>query len=581
MAATEAQPAPAAVSARAARVRAWVGGTLVAAVAAWQLHHLLLWTPARLTIHGLLADDAFFYSVLARNFTRFGFLTLDGEMPTNGVQPLWMALQMLLVGIFPGVHEVRLLAISSWLIYALVCMLTVGYLVRAHRQGVFVALIVAGLVLLNPRFQAWVVQGLETPLCLLWFILLCYALKGTAAFCRTAPRQLRSSRALVLGLLAALCFLTRTDHFWVPAILALWLFLGRRVDRRGAAAYLVPLALLALPYLGYNLFAHGGLMPISGRVKLFYLHSFFDSGLQYLTSDAWWAIFHAFSDPSPFPIPYPVPWTLILLGAAFFLVWKVRRSDAAFFPLRLLALAMLGHLLTLSVFYRELMTRNAYYFAPTLLWAVLVYALWLADPRPAGTDRERLRPSWRRPRAWLAPLAAAGALLIAFTAWQQRDLAVEPYWLKRMQLAEDIRRMVPPHERVAAFWPGVFAQFCGREVTPLDGVIGSREYFRDYVRPGRELDYILERTRPYLAVHLPMYPDSLLAEEAPPIPSWTRIGVRRIWERRDALRYHVLSARRVAKGEGGWCLLAVEPRMPVAIQPPRAASPAPEPSSKP
>ena len=91
------------------------------------------------------------------------------------------------------------------------------------------------------------------------------------------------------------------------------------------------------------------------------------------------------------------------------------------------------------------------------------------------------------------------------------------------------------------------------------------------MRPGRELDYLLERGRPYLAVHLPMYPDSLLAAETPPVPSWTRIGVRRIWERRQQLDVEVLSAHRVAKGEGGWCLLSVRPKAPGARQPRRPA----------
>lgn len=52
-----------------------------------------------------------------------------------------------------------------------------------------------------------------------------------------------------------------------------------------------------------------------------------------------------------------------------------------------------------------------------------------------------------------------------------------------------------------------------------------------------------------------MYPDSLLASESPLIMNWTRLGVRRIWEMRDSLDVRVLAARRVAKGEGGWCLL--------------------------
>ena len=58
-------------------------------------------------------------------FDRFGFLTLDGEMPTNGVQPLWMAVQILLVKLLPALHEAELLAKTSWLLYLLFSLLMI------------------------------------------------------------------------------------------------------------------------------------------------------------------------------------------------------------------------------------------------------------------------------------------------------------------------------------------------------------------------------------------------------------------------------------------------------------------------
>ncbi len=539
------------------RLGPWVLGLLVAMVAGWQLRHFILWSPTLLTTHGLLADDAFFYSVLARNFSRFGFLTLDGEMPTNGVQPLWMIVQILLVKLFPSAHEASLLAWSSWAAYITLCFLAVFFLARPRNvTGTCRALGLAGFLLLNPRFQAWVVQGLETPLCLMLFILLLEGLRRAAE--ETGP--LRRRTLLTLGLLTALCFLARTDQFWPAIAVGLWLVLGRRVTARRIGLYLAPLGLLVIPYLAHNIGAHGGLLPISGEVKAYYARTFYRSLAQYLQSDEWWAIFHAFSDPVPIPIPYPVIWTLLVFSAAFVFSWRRDETGRPRIGLRLLACALLAHAVMLHGFYRELMTRNAYYFAPTVLWANLAFLYRLPEPTlsPSSQPRRRLFAS---PRLILAMVVLVAAATAALT-WHGRRIAEQPYWVTRMQLADDIRRMVPAGERVAAFWPGTLAQFSGHLVTPLDGVVGSRGYLDDYIKNRRELDYIVERGRPYLAVHLPMYPDSLIAAEEVIIPSWTRIGVERIWERRGTLAFEVLATHRVAQGEGGWCLLAVRPKSP-------------------
>ena len=66
-----------------------------------------------------------------RNVHDLGFFTLDGTMPTNGFQPLWMLVQMLLHGVAPdGADGVRLLAMSSWLAYVGFAFLATWYVAR-------------------------------------------------------------------------------------------------------------------------------------------------------------------------------------------------------------------------------------------------------------------------------------------------------------------------------------------------------------------------------------------------------------------------------------------------------------------
>jgi hypothetical protein len=562
----------------------WALALGVPLIAGLQLLHWLRWAPQKLAMHALLLDDAFFYSVLARNYDRFGVLTLDGEMPTNGVQPLWMGLQILLVKLAPGLHEVSLLGYASWVGYLICAFLCVRFLqgldagAAGRRVGiVWGVLFLGGLLLINVRFQALAVQGLETPLCLALVALFLLALRGALLARRGAPgeaaRPVPRRWVIALALIGTLCFFARTDLFWIPLTGGLWLATRRRARRIDLLLYGMLVAVLVVPYLASNYATQGGLMPISGRVKLFYSRSFYDTWSAYWASTEWTALLHAFADPFPLPAAAVLPWTAVLLLGAYavvFFAWRPRRRRAATesatsaaageAALRLLGLALLGHLLFLHLWYRVLEPRSAYYFAPELLWVGLVLA--------AGLTRLARSPahtawSWRR---LLPPLAAGLAILTAAAAWGGRAWAPDRYWTRRLDLADDIREIAPPGVRVAAFWPGCFAQFSGRLVTPLDGVIGSNAYFQEYVVPGRELDYMLEREIPLLATLLPMWPDSSTTPARwrtwfhQDLPHWTRLGVQRLYERDHELLTRLLSARVVGKEQGGWCLLAVVPR---------------------
>jgi len=568
----------------------WVAGlaAVVVLIAALQLQHFFAWHPMRLAVHGLLLDDAYFYSVLARNFDQYGFLTLDGEMPTNGVQPLWMIVQILLVKLLPAFHEVELLSKASWLLYLLFSVQMIRLVVRDCRlPSLLAGVFTAGVLLLNVRFQAVAIQGLETPLCLVVLAATWMALRranellvpardvglgttdvdGVGGASRTsaagrATEAVRGAklalwRVVLLALLATLCFLARTDLFWVPLGVGIWLLLRRAVTLRTLGAYVAVVALLAGPYLSYNLIVHGGPLPISGQVKMFYSRTFFESTEQYLRSDEWTAMLHAFTDPFPVTRHLPIVITFMIFGGALMLSGFRAGENARRSELRLFGPIFLGHVLCMHLLYRVLEPRSAYYFAPELSWAVLVIASALIPCRIQAASRLR---------RGLGFAAAGLGLYVAASGWTARELEVDPYWFKRMTLAEDIGRKVPHDGRVGAFWPGLIAQFANRPVTPLDGVIGSRDYFENYVKQGRELEYILERERPFVAMLVPVMPDTLNPERKwlpwfhQKTPHWTRIGGERILERRHELSLSVLAARIVDGEVGGWFLMKVEPR---------------------
>lgn len=526
---------------------------VVAIIAGWQLRPFLTWSAAALAEHALISDDAFFYSVLARNFHRYGFLTLDGVMPTNGVQPLWMALHVGLARLLPQADMLELIARASWLAYVLFAALAVWYAARRTGWAAGVAAVVlGGFLLLNARFQLLVMQGLETPLMLLVVMLTLMAIDWISA--RPAA-ALRVWQAAALGALAALCFFARTDLFWIAAVVGAWLLLVHRAAWRSVAAYWGTVALLVAPYLLFNLTSQGSLMPISGRVKLFYLELFHPTLTSYVVSDEWRGLFDAFGTLLPLPGVIVYPLALLLLATAVYLVWHLR--NRAVFPtgVQLFALVVIGHVGYLYLLYRELRPYSSYYFALELLWVTLVAALLAGWGVALAQDKTARR---RRALLTLTGVACVAALGVTAVTWQQLSTQAQDYWRMRVALARDIAEIVPQGERVGAFWPGALAHFSGRGVVPLDGIIGSNEYFEGYVRPGRELDYLAETAVSYLAIFLPYAPATYLAApDAPPITQWSDLGLLRLWQWRDT-PMRALAARTINDAGAGWYLLELD-----------------------
>ena len=527
----------------------------VALLAGYQLRHFITWSPEQLTTHGLVIDDAFFYTVLARNFHRFGFLTLDGVIPTNGVQPLWMGIQILLAGLFPQTDGLLLVARAAWALYVLFALLTVWYAARGGPRAMLLAtLTIGGLLLLNVRFQQMVVKGLEVPLALCLLILTLQAFEQYARRSRFGPtRPLWQTAGL--GALAGLCFLARTDLFWVALFSGGWLLLRPRRSWKEIVAFGVTAALFVAPYVALNALTQGGLMPISGRVKLFYMQTFYPTLGSYLASEEWRGLFSAFAEVFPSPDRLIFLLTYPLIGAGSWLVWRERDARPG---LTLLTAVILSHVLFMQLVYRELRPYTNYYFAPEALWLGLTLATRTDQgSTPRGAADLNLRS---RLQGYLPPLIAAACILIALFAWSQFKPQPLDYWVQRVNLAHDMQRIVPPDERVAAFWPGTLAHFSNRQVIPLDGIIGSQAYFETYVQPGRELDYLRDHNVRYLAIALYDAPEQILArDEAPGAPTWSTIGPQRLWERRQKLAVRVAIERPYSTSRGGWYLLELTP----------------------
>lgn len=540
----------------------WALVGAISAVAGLQLIHLLTWTPYQLVIHGIFIDDAFFYSVLARNLYRFGFLTLDGEMPTNGVQPLWMLVQLILAGLFPKVNGVTLLSWSSWVCYVLFCFLCTWFITGRRRSlytMTLAAVIMGGLMLLNVRFQQLVVKGLETPLMLVVLLLTLLIIDHIGSTHRASGWSVWKVSGLALA--STLCFFARTDLFWINLALGGWLLVTHRKRRRPLLIYFSLVSLLVLPYLAFNYLTQGSIVPISGRVKLFYISTFYSRWSDYLASEEWQGIFCAATNTFLLECQLStitIAVTFAIIAAWQWLVWKNR----SIFPLsvQLLSLAMMAHMTYMQFIYRELRPYSAYYFVPELFWSVTVLTLYVTRRHKDSLDGQAFNAPGKFLVGWrhksLPLVVAFMSVWLMGIRWSNHTLQPEPYWVERMHLVSDIQRILPHSDRISAFWPGTFAQFSGKLVTPLDGIVGSNDFFNNYVKPGRQLSYILERSRPNLIVFLPQSPDHLYTKSRPNVDPW-QIGTIRLWEHGEAST-RILAARTLNPKGPGWYLVELK-----------------------
>lgn len=526
--------------------------TAVALIAVFQLRPYIAYSPEQLTAVGLVIDDAFFYSTIAENFQQLSLLTFDGVMTTTGVQPLLMVIQIGLVELLPQVDGLTLLMWVSVVSYLLFAFLTVWYVARGTRSAMLAATAVAAMLLLNAGFQRLVIKGLETPLMLLAVIVTLNAVDFAMQHRRTPPEQFNAWLALPLAITAVLCFFARTDLFAVVIVIGIWTALAgqRRPDIRASLLYCAVAAAAIIPYLTFNWLTQGSIMPISGAVKLHYMHSFYPTLSDYWRSNEWVGYMAAFARVLPLPdnLSYALAYPALLLAA--YGVWRKRR--ALLFPtsIRLLTLVILVHIFTMQLVYREIRSYTAYYFAIELLWLVLVAGLFVAQ-RVSTFNGSSVR------RAAALTTAAGAAILLLFQ-WQMVPVEPQEYWVQRLKLAQDIRQLVPESQPVGAFWPGALAHFSDRAIVPLDGVAGSREYFEAYVVPQRELVYLEDNQIRYLAIYLNEPVSDLLLSHTPPaVDEWSMLGERRLWELRDT-PMKVLSLRTIAGTDGGWYLLELD-----------------------
>jgi hypothetical protein len=510
---------------------------VVTGVAGWQLAPWLIADATTLISAGHVKDDAFFYSVLVDHYNELGFFTLDGTMPTNGFQPLWMGLLLCLRGLVDSLSSFDLVRQLSWFSYLLFCLSATW---MASAGGGWSALVRVGvlssLALLNRPFQDAVVEGLEPPLALATLSLSLLAVGPLTRRLRAVEADSRRqlSAASMLGLIGAVVFLARTDLFWLTGLFGVWTWWVTKRRTLPAIAVGVAAGMVVVPYLLWNFTEHGSLVPVSGRVKVFLMDSFLAGREQsYWDTEEWRGLISLFGTWLPKTsreAAVALSYGSILAGLGVVFGQRGRRElpDAY----RILGALVVLHVAYMQLVYREVRPYTSYYFAPEVFFVALSMGAWFA----------RLTPR-------LGTVVLLAALMLCSQAtWGPMDMKARSYWTHRVKISQDLEQMAQGAP-VGSFWPGTLAGVTDLDVTPLDGIIGSHTYFDEVVKLGREVDYALEQGLAYILVN--GNPKSFLGEKPPKVKRWSTMDLHKLWERKERFK--------VVKRRGPWTVLKVLP----------------------
>jgi hypothetical protein len=477
---------------------------------------------AKIAAWNVVIDDGFYYLQVSRNIARGHGSTFDRVNSTNGYQPLWAAM---LVPIFWFTDD-DAAGLAATLVLATVLgaiAIILFYLAMLRRAGIAPALLTAALFCLNPYFLELLQGGLETPALFVCLGLLLYLWTHHSHAVVAGHRR----ACLLFGALLGLTVLSRVDVAIALAPLALLIPLqpgSLRLRVRRTLWVGLAGALCTLPYVAWNLIAHGSPVPVSGLVKRWVVATYQPTKQLFEQTEQWRGLARTM-DLLSFPhglhkgqalgdiLPALAFPAVLLLLLALRLIW--RRRHALPNPARGLFIAasigVIAHAAYMYFGYRSCSHWNYHYF----FLLALLYTVLLALAIPAlVADLGHLIDAALGRFAFLQRGWGVIALLlvvppIGYTAYKgekaavkhQREIrrpAMASFRKSRFDAARYISQSYPKDTVFGAWWAGNLGYFSDQRVVNLDGVINSREYLERYLKTDTAERYILHGPIEYL-----------------------------------------------------------------------------------
>lgn len=454
---------------------------------------LLVWVIWSLSIEPFIVrftmDDSFYYLMIALNLAHGHGSSFDAVNATNGYHPLWL---LVLTPIYALTGDDRVVNLRSVLTFqAVACVLPALLLLHrlvTSRGGRTSAALVTGVgIIMLPQRQ---LNALESGLVIVLGVALAwYASRHDVLTGETAPRE-RAAVGVLLGLL----FLARTDAvFLIASWFAVGAVLQFRAAREGRGVAralgwmlptLVPVLVLTVPYLAWNIVTFGHLMPVSGALK---------TSLPHLT----------FS-PRFFGWVTRGLVAAIALGAVVAFV-RLGRAGAAASEApdeqggRTPRYAALAGTLALGALLHAAYTLFAMNWG-VFMWHFAFYSVpFLFILTEESLRFEKMIAGQPGPRRMFEVLAVVVLLiapievLLKFHPDESDSFTVAGY-----RAALWAREHLPKDARIGMKDAGAFGYFCERRVTNLDGLVNNFEY-QAYLDRGALGQYVHDQGLQYIA----------------------------------------------------------------------------------
>jgi hypothetical protein len=397
-------------------------------------------------------DDAFYYFGVARHLAAGEGSTFDGLHATNGYQPLWLGVLVLLFRAVPGDFAPVLIAalVESFL---LVLAVALAFDLLAARIGTAGAAASSLGLLALPGATTALRGGMESALVLLVVVAAWRAFRRVEASPEDSVRPWAA-----VGAWAALAYLARFEALaLVPAAVLVRPSVLRRPV--ALAAFVGPPALAVAAHVAVNLVSVGTVLAVSGRVRM------------------------AIAEEAPLAARLGQGALLTAVVAAVVVrrravVPAVRAAGVAF-PLAGSAIAYLVHKAVLH--YTQPWDRAFAILATALVIAALV----------AG-----------RPRAARSVAVLAAVLVILRSGAETARLYSNPqgnYVPHRLAAARWLREHADETARIGSWNAGMIGYFSHRHVVNLDGFVNDRDYLETVVRGRRLAEYLARERIAWLA----------------------------------------------------------------------------------
>lgn len=404
-----------------------------------------------------VAEDCYFYAIIARNIALRGVQSFWGVEPTNGVHPLWV----LLLG---GYSWIVSLFSTDALYHAVYGVpLSLALLGGGAINWMYVAdqARLPRSVLVFPQLVYLSVFGLVYSEAHLSFFALSWL--GRLA-CTDEDRQ---PRPILVGLAAAAVFLARLDNMFYVGAFVLW-YCVRRRSLRTTAILVATIAVPAFVYLVVNVVYFGGLTPVSGFLKSTFPTPFIQ-GLRFV------------GGPAIMLSGYSVPfgWVPIALGCATALA--LRRSLTG--PQTLLYPLLCGtvcHAVYTGFFTAGFTDWYWYYVLPI---ALLSWSM-------ACSVRTFWNATWDNLAQWVA----VGVLAVAlFGARLHPPTEVELPALTTLRVVRELG--IDRSVLLVSEWPGTLAFYSHSEVIGADMLTSNRVLLKQMTDSSNAMPVLFDEAR--------------------------------------------------------------------------------------